>query len=159
MNELNLERCRCIPKLTPGADWRVLQEIIEQHPERTLYKVRCTATHRFYAWCPLLAYFAETTYFAAACRLDIPDLIGMIPQNDTLSCSHINGTYVRDAPLAGLRNHYLRDMPGIMRHTAAGVLHKSGEWLSKKKVFRQLKVMCWCVAGPTSSALVPAKYS
>ncbi|CAL5224063.1 g6688 [Coccomyxa viridis] len=38
MNELNLERCRCIPKLTPGADWRVLQEIIEQHPERTLYK-------------------------------------------------------------------------------------------------------------------------
>ncbi len=94
MNELNLERCRCIPKLTPGADWRVLQEIIQQHPERTLYKVRCTATHRFYAWCPLLACFAETTYSAAACRLDIPDLIGMIPQNDALSCSHINGTYV-----------------------------------------------------------------
>ena len=23
MNELNLERCRCIPKNTPGADWRV----------------------------------------------------------------------------------------------------------------------------------------
>jgi len=40
MNELNLERCRCIPKLTPGADWRVLQEIIEAQPERTLYKVR-----------------------------------------------------------------------------------------------------------------------
>lgn len=39
MNELNMERCRCIPKLTPGADWRVLQEIVEAHPERTLYKV------------------------------------------------------------------------------------------------------------------------
>ena len=39
MNELNLERCRCIPKSMPGADWRVLQEIVEAHPERTLYKV------------------------------------------------------------------------------------------------------------------------
>lgn len=49
MNELNLERCRCIPKLVPGADWRVLQEIIEQHPERTLYKVpcrECATAHR-----------------------------------------------------------------------------------------------------------------
>ena len=33
MNELNLERCRCIPKDQPGADWRVLQEIIQDHPD------------------------------------------------------------------------------------------------------------------------------
>lgn len=39
MNELNLERCRCIPKGQPGADWRVLQEIIKENPERELYKV------------------------------------------------------------------------------------------------------------------------
>ena len=40
MNELNLERCRCIPKNVPGADWRALQEIVHVDPERTLYKVR-----------------------------------------------------------------------------------------------------------------------
>ena len=28
MNELNLERCRCIPKGVPGADWRVLKKIV-----------------------------------------------------------------------------------------------------------------------------------
>ncbi len=38
MNELNLERCRCIPKNVPGADWRVLQEIVAAHPERTNFK-------------------------------------------------------------------------------------------------------------------------
>ena len=31
---------RCIPKGQPGADWRVLQEIVRDHPERELYKVR-----------------------------------------------------------------------------------------------------------------------
>lgn len=39
MNELNLERCRCIPKNTPGADWRVLQEIVAANPERATFKV------------------------------------------------------------------------------------------------------------------------
>ncbi len=42
MNELNLERCRCIPKNTPGADWRVLQEIVAANPDQTLFKVRAT---------------------------------------------------------------------------------------------------------------------
>lgn len=28
MNELNLERCRCIPKGVPGADWRVLKKVV-----------------------------------------------------------------------------------------------------------------------------------
>ena len=28
MNDLNLTRCRCIPKGVPGADWRVLKQII-----------------------------------------------------------------------------------------------------------------------------------
>jgi len=38
MNELNLERCRCIPKGQPGADWRVLQEIVKADPSREKYK-------------------------------------------------------------------------------------------------------------------------
>lgn len=40
MNELNLERCRCIPKNTPGADWRCLEEIVAADPSRVNYKVR-----------------------------------------------------------------------------------------------------------------------
>lgn len=39
MNDLNLERCRCIPKNVPGADWRVLQEIVAADPSRTNFKV------------------------------------------------------------------------------------------------------------------------
>ena len=38
MNELNLERCRCIPINTPGADWRVLQQIVADDPSRLHYK-------------------------------------------------------------------------------------------------------------------------
>lgn len=38
MNELNLERCRCIPKNCPGADWRVLEEIVKADPSREKYK-------------------------------------------------------------------------------------------------------------------------
>lgn len=40
MNGLNLERCRCIPKDQPGADWRVLQQIVEQDPAREKFQVR-----------------------------------------------------------------------------------------------------------------------
>jgi DNA (cytosine-5)-methyltransferase 1 len=40
MNDLNLERCRCIPKLTPGADWRVLLEIVKSDPTREKFNVR-----------------------------------------------------------------------------------------------------------------------
>ncbi len=42
MNELNLERCRCIPKGVPGADWRVLQEIVAAQPERATFKACLT---------------------------------------------------------------------------------------------------------------------
>jgi DNA (cytosine-5)-methyltransferase 1 len=38
MNQLNLERCRCIPKNRPGADWRVLEEIVKADPSRELFK-------------------------------------------------------------------------------------------------------------------------
>ncbi|KAG2449363.1 hypothetical protein HYH02_005516 [Chlamydomonas schloesseri] len=34
MNALNLERCRCIPKGEPGADWRVLLKIVAEDPSR-----------------------------------------------------------------------------------------------------------------------------
>ena len=39
MNELNLERCCCIPKEVPGADWRCLEQLVAQDPARELYKV------------------------------------------------------------------------------------------------------------------------
>ena len=37
MNELNLERCRCIPKNCPGADWRVLEDIVAKDPSRKTF--------------------------------------------------------------------------------------------------------------------------
>lgn len=39
MNALNLERCRCIPKNVPGADWRVLQQIVAADPSREKFQV------------------------------------------------------------------------------------------------------------------------
>lgn len=39
MNALNLERCRCVPKDQPGADWRVLQKIVEEDPSREKFQV------------------------------------------------------------------------------------------------------------------------
>ncbi|GFH06104.1 cytosine-specific methyltransferase [Haematococcus lacustris] len=46
MNELNLERCRCIPKNRPGCDWRELQRIIAEDPSREKYK-----GHDLVPWC------------------------------------------------------------------------------------------------------------
>jgi len=40
MNPLNLQRCKCIPVNTPGADWRVLLEITKQDPSREKFQVR-----------------------------------------------------------------------------------------------------------------------
>ena len=40
MNPLNLQRCKCIPVNTPGADWRVLLEITRQDPSREKFQVR-----------------------------------------------------------------------------------------------------------------------
>ena len=42
MNELNLERCRCIPKEVPGADWRCLEQLVAQDPAREMFKVSLT---------------------------------------------------------------------------------------------------------------------
>ena len=44
MNELNLERCRCIPKEVPGADWRCLEQLVAQDPAREMYKVLLQTT-------------------------------------------------------------------------------------------------------------------
>lgn len=38
MNELNLERCRCIPTNTPGADWRCLEALVRADPSREKFK-------------------------------------------------------------------------------------------------------------------------
>jgi DNA (cytosine-5)-methyltransferase 1 len=40
MNELNLERCKCIPTNTPGADWRCLEALVRDDPSREKFKVR-----------------------------------------------------------------------------------------------------------------------
>lgn len=37
MNDLNLERCRCIPKNVQGADWRTLEQIVKNDPTRELF--------------------------------------------------------------------------------------------------------------------------
>jgi DNA-cytosine methyltransferase len=37
MNDLNLERCRCIPKNVQGADWRTLEQIVKDDPTRELF--------------------------------------------------------------------------------------------------------------------------
>lgn len=34
MSDLNLERCKHIPKNTPGADWRVLLDIVAKDPSK-----------------------------------------------------------------------------------------------------------------------------
>ncbi|KAG2433346.1 hypothetical protein HXX76_008410 [Chlamydomonas incerta] len=46
MNALNLERCRCIPKGDPGADWRVLERIVAADPSRELFN-----GHKLVPWC------------------------------------------------------------------------------------------------------------
>lgn len=46
MNELNLERCRCIPTNTPGADWRCLEAIVRDDPSREKFKVSKHQTFR-----------------------------------------------------------------------------------------------------------------
>lgn len=38
MCALNLERCRYIPKLTPGADWRVLEAVVAANPSKALFR-------------------------------------------------------------------------------------------------------------------------
>lgn len=40
LNDINLERCCCIPKSQPGADWRVLLDIVKKDPSKATYKVR-----------------------------------------------------------------------------------------------------------------------
>ena len=39
LNNINMERCRCIPKNTPGADWRTLLEIVAADPSREKFEV------------------------------------------------------------------------------------------------------------------------
>ena len=49
MNELNLERCKCIPTNTPGADWRCLEALVRDDPSREKFKVRQPAGCRDFA--------------------------------------------------------------------------------------------------------------
>ena len=38
LGELNLERCRSIPKGRPDADWRTLQDLVRDSPEKALFQ-------------------------------------------------------------------------------------------------------------------------
>ena len=38
MNEINLQRCRCIPAGVPGADWRTLEEIVAKDPSKKIFQ-------------------------------------------------------------------------------------------------------------------------
>lgn len=51
MNPLNLERCKCIPKNQPGADWRVLQQIVAADPTRETVKVNGQPIGELVPWC------------------------------------------------------------------------------------------------------------
>ena len=62
MNDLNLERCRNIPKNTPGADWRCLEELVKADPEKTLFKV-CWGCRLWLMQQPAIA---ATAFVAAA---------------------------------------------------------------------------------------------
>ena len=38
MNEINLQRCRCIPVGVPGADWRTLEEVVAKDPSKKIFQ-------------------------------------------------------------------------------------------------------------------------
>ena len=37
MNDINLQRCRCIPVGVPGADWRTLEEVVAKDPSKKTF--------------------------------------------------------------------------------------------------------------------------
>lgn len=97
MNELNLERCRCIPKEVPGADWRCLEQLVAQDPARELYQASCRPTMlclhtppavSLEAW--LMAAAAVGNWKQASCLL----MAGMCRAQQTCVCKQ---TRCRDA--------------------------------------------------------------
>ena len=51
MNELNFARCQIIPKLTPGADWHELEELVARDPSKAKFKDRFGAEYDLVPWC------------------------------------------------------------------------------------------------------------
>ena len=74
MNALNLERCRCIPKNVPGADWRVLQQIVAADPAREKFQVpetlagRCSSQYKDLGCCLVCTYGRVPQDAALGCR-------------------------------------------------------------------------------------------
>lgn len=65
MNELNLERCHCIPKEVPGADWRCLEQLVAQDPAREMYKVQLHP--EVHMLCTAVATYGLLTLTAEGC--------------------------------------------------------------------------------------------
>ena len=51
MNELNFARCQIIPKLTPGADWHELEELVARDPSKAKFKDSFGAEYDLVPWC------------------------------------------------------------------------------------------------------------
>jgi hypothetical protein len=66
MNELNLERCKCVPTNTPGADWRCLEALVRDDPSREKFKVKLPTEGSPYAAC--IAYETVVARAVASCR-------------------------------------------------------------------------------------------
>ena len=77
MNELNLERCRCIPKEVPGADWRCLEQLVAQDPAREMFKVAPV----------LFTACAVRLYVALVCRFTVPQAMQGVLSLEGPNCS------------------------------------------------------------------------
>merc|ERR1719375_540431 len=51
MNELNFARCQVIPKLTPGADWHELEELVARDPSKAKFKDSYGSEYDLVPWC------------------------------------------------------------------------------------------------------------
>ena len=51
MNELNFARCQVIPKLTPGADWHELEELVARDPSKAKFRDSSGAEYDLVPWC------------------------------------------------------------------------------------------------------------
>ena len=101
MNPLNLERCRCIPTGVPGADWRVLQQIVAEDPSREKFQACCCLKFRNKtnpAWAPLFCLVCRVWAFLLLLLKGVSPDVGdpkpnwMQPQPSVLY--HVAGVWV-----------------------------------------------------------------
>lgn len=141
MNALNLERCRCIPKEQPGADWRVLQTIVEEDPSREKYQV-------------------NIKQFCAAVQCKM--LLNLIPKRELRMNAYTSSTGIAKMDLPAIENQrrYLDLPPSDSKFVLLDAVSSGIQYLSptsKKKLGLEQRLRC--DAGSASGALVLAKHS